>query len=277
MTRPVALLDGDIIAHRAAAALQQAIDWDGDGEVHHVTNAEEAAKAAQATADAWAALAGCKEAIVAFTGGNNFRKVVMPSYKSNRKGVAKPLAFAYAVRSVRDRFPHHVIDGLEADDVMGILATTLPKYAGAVMVTTDKDLRTVPGLHLNPMKDKKPVLVTPEEADYLWMMQTLTGDSTDGYSGIPKVGPKRAEAILGGPGRSLEALWDRVVHAYRKAGLTDQDALTTARVARILRREDYDKKTKEIRLWHPTTPESYSLVTGSSASTTSPSTPVSSP
>jgi hypothetical protein len=43
--------------------------------------------------------------------------------------------------------------------------------------------------------------------------------------------------------------WDTVVEAYEKAGLTEDDALVTARLARILRAEDYDGVN--IKLWEP--------------------------
>jgi hypothetical protein len=49
-------------------------------------------------------------------------------------------------------------------------------------------------------------------------------------------------------------MWRGVCKAYRAAKLTEADALTQARVARILRAQDYDKATKEILLWHPTLP-----------------------
>lgn len=89
-------------------------------------------------------------------------------------------------------------------------------------------------------------------ADWYWMSQTLSGDATDGYKGCPGVGPKRAADILGEPGRhELPELWERVVKAYEKAKLTEDDALVQARCARILRHTDYNLDTGEISLWTP--------------------------
>jgi hypothetical protein len=115
-----------------------------------------------------------------------------------------------------------------------------------------------PGRHLSPLKDDGIILISEAEANRRWMLQTLTGDTSDGYKGIPKIGPKRAAAILGNA-RTLAAMWRAVVTAYRDTGLTEDDALMTARVARILRNSDYDKTTKEIVLWHPTTPQRLAL------------------
>ena len=39
--------------------------------------------------------------------------------------------------------------------------------------------------------------------------------------------------------------------AYEKAGMTEDDALLTARLAYILHDKDYNEKTKEITLWTP--------------------------
>jgi DNA polymerase-1 len=144
---------------------------------------------------------------------------------------------------------------------MGLMLTGT--MAGkSVAVSLDKDLATVPGLHCNPAKGSVRA-VTEAAADRLWMTQTLTGDAVDGYGGAPGIGPAKAAKALLGRG-SLDALWRAVVETYRKVGLTEDDALTTARLARILRTGDYDKETEEVLLWHPTTPTRLSLSPSSS-------------
>jgi DNA polymerase-1 len=79
-----------------------------------------------------------------------------------------------------------------------------------------------------------------EEADKHFLMQCLTGDLTDGYSGLKGYGPKTAEKLLG-----QRPAWSLVEKAYLDAGLTKEDALTQARLARILRWEDWDAKKKK--------------------------------
>ena len=247
----IALIDGDIVAHRAAAGQQKTVIWEAGEEPMIIANVAASREAAFQTIEAWMLLAKCNQAIVTFTGTHNFRKRVLPTYKAHRKG-AKPFAFADTVKAVSDRWATRRVDGLEADDLMGIMATS-DKYRDAVVVTIDKDLRGVPGRHLNPIRDQAPVVVTEAEADYTWLTQVLTGDATDGYSGLPKCGPVKAAKLLHGKA-SVDAMWRAIVGAYKVGGLTETDALAMARVARILRREDYDKTTKEILLWHPTTP-----------------------
>jgi DNA polymerase-1 len=103
--------------------------------------------------------------------------------------------------------------------------------------------------------------VTESAGNHWHMMQTLAGDVTDGYTGIPGIGPKKAEKILDpfvktyGVGEIIDfdvvSAWHAIVAAYEKAGLTADDDLATARIARICRASDWNFKTKEVRLWTP--------------------------
>jgi DNA polymerase-1 len=249
----LALIDGDLIAYRAALGSQETFDWGDTGGKVSVTDPSAAAQAAIKLVSEWADMVSAKDVIVALTGPDKFRKRLLPSYNSNRTG-EKPLAHGAAVQSIKDTFPYHLINGLEGDDIMGILMTT-DKYADrAVIVSIDKDMRTIPGRLFNPTKDRKPRVIKPAEADYWWMYQTLCGDTIDGYKGCPGIGDKKAMKALGGIGNPLSSMWREVVMTYRLKKLTEEDALVQARMARILRREDYDKATKEVILWHPTTP-----------------------
>lgn len=80
------------------------------------------------------------------------------------------------------------------------------------------------------------------------MFQTLCGDSTDGYKGCPSVGAKTAEKILDVPTGDM---WSEVLATYEKKGLTYEDALIQARIARILRGDEYNLDTGEMNLWTP--------------------------
>ena len=83
---------------------------------------------------------------------------------------------------------------LEADDVLGIIAT-MPENKGKVtVVSDDKDLKTVgPSRLYRPMTDEL-LEISEADADRYFLTQVLTGDVTDGYKGIPGIGPKKAEA-----------------------------------------------------------------------------------
>lgn len=185
-----------------------------------------------------------------------WRKRVFPAYKENRKGVVKPELLMPLKEYLEESHPSYRRPFLEADDIMGILSTDPTLVKGRkVIVSEDKDMKTIPGWLFNPEKDKKPHLISEEEADYWHLYQTLVGDATDGYPGCPKVGPVGAKALLGEPEARkflhLHEAWPRIVEQFGRKGLTEEDALVQARVARICRSSDYDFKRKEVILWSP--------------------------
>ena len=91
------------------------------------------------------------------------------------------------------------------------------------------------------------VTITKEEGDRWHLIQTMAGDQTDGYAGVPTIGIKRADALLTDRG----ATWQTVLETFLEKGLTEEDALRNARLAKILQCENYDFTNQEPRLWSP--------------------------
>jgi DNA polymerase-1 len=83
------------------------------------------------------------------------------------------------------------------------------------------------------------------------MLQTLTGDTTDGYPGCKGIGPVNADKVLEGLG-TPEEMWEAVVEAYRKKGFGREFALQQARCAFILR-HGYWAPGTGVKLWEPAT------------------------
>jgi DNA polymerase-1 len=247
----ILLIDGDIVAYMFAAASEQTIDW-GDGVVTCSANLDTAKLNVDEHITGLLEELKATEYAVALSDPDvNFRKSIYPPYKSHRKDVRQPI-----IRRALEEYlveKHHAKrkPGLEGDDVLGIMATNpklFPKH-DKIIVSDDKDMQTVPCKLYRLGKMQR---VEPHHADYFHLYQTLTGDPTDGYPGLPNVGPVKAQAILcGKPEEGPEVVWSLVVEAYEKRGLTEADALVQARCARILRHEDYDYKRKEPILWHP--------------------------
>lgn len=186
-----------------------------------------------------------------------WRKRVLPTYKQARGLARKPILLKPLRDYIHEVYTTWQRPSLEGDDVLGILMTNPSIIPGEkICVSEDKDLRTIPGLHAT-MRDVlrewggfAPIReVTKQEADFFHMRQALMGDTTDGYSGCPGIGPKSADKLL--EGQLWDDIWPIVVKAYVKAGLSEVEALQTARVARILRHGDYDYTKKEVRLWNP--------------------------
>lgn len=250
----IALLDGDIIAFRCAAACQQTLDWGDGSEKTLSVDTETAISTALDMVRNWTELARCKVPLVCFSADLNWRHAIYPDYKISRRGGSKPQAYGAVVEAIEAEFKAIRMDGLEADDVMGILATSpAEQYRGAVIVTLDKDLATVPGRHVNPNKDIMVRRISPQVADFNWHLQTLMGDRTDDIPGIHGVGPKKAEKIL--QEAPYNDYWGAILGAYQAAGLGGTEAILNARLTRILRRTDYDRENNEVILWHPTNPE----------------------
>jgi DNA polymerase-1 len=139
------------------------------------------------------------------------------------------------------------LPSLEGDDMIGLWATAPTRRMEQVIVSVDKDLKTVPGLLFNPDRGLDGVVAISEaEAARYHLTQTLTGDTTDNYPGCKGIGPVKAAQIL-----DRDCSWSAVVKAYEKIGLSEADALVQARIARVLQHGDYDADTRELTLWEP--------------------------
>lgn len=274
------LLDGDITAYQFALKAERPIDW---GEGHWTLHAD----ASQTIARMEDYLARLREDLeadeikIVLSDKVNFRKGILPSYKQNRKDVRRPVCLAAMRQHMLDEWDAWVRPALEGDDVLGILATSTQIIQGEkVVVSVDKDMRTIPGPLINlkkaaVLKADKAItstieaieVISEEDADRYHLEQTLTGDTTDGYAGCPGVGPAKAKALLDDPHTLVEketktgktqwakgepcSAWEAIVCQFQKAGFGAEEALTQARVARILRASDYNFKRKEPRLWLP--------------------------
>jgi 5'-3' exonuclease len=191
--------------------------------------------------------------------GETFRHAILPTYKANRAFVRRPQQLVDLQAMVSERRPHPVtrFKALEADDVCGIYSGWLQRAGGCypIIVSPDKDMRSIPGLLYDPKHPEVGVEeITHSAADRMHLYQTLIGDPVDGYTGCPGMGKAQANKLLDGCSHSSpEAQWGWVLGAFTSRGHSATFALTQARVARILRADDWNSKTKEPILWEPPT------------------------
>lgn len=240
--KPLLLLDGDLILYRNTIACEREIQWDEQNWVLFL-NAENAWENIQSAIAHIQKELESDRVILTFSQGRSFRYNLLPTYKDNRKATRKPLGYAHIVDRAKNSYPWRSFEGLEADDVMGILATK-PSGSQNIIVSDDKDMKTIPG---QLFRQGELLTVTQEQADYWHLYQTLIGDPTDGFTGLPGCGPKTAEKLLVGSASP----WGDIVKAFEAKGLTEADAVTQARLARILRASDWDAEKKEINYWTP--------------------------
>lgn len=282
----VLLVDADYYAYNAASQVTKVVEWeDGilttyadwlDAKQIFLTHLEAIQSALPKS------LRGAPM-VMCFTDTENWRKEVLPTYKSGRSG--KPLAYRHLVNWIKEEYECFQRPTLEGDDCMGILSTAprLVKAQEAIIVSPDKDFNTIPGRFLwwdSHGGQHELKTVSLKEADDWHMLQTLMGDTTDGYTGCPGMGRSGAEEFLkepymvyqeervlkSGPRKGQaewqwkkrplaegETLWQAIVALFEKAGSSEEYALQQARVARICRAEDFNLREKQVILWNPPT------------------------
>ena len=225
------LLDGDIVIYQPYCVFNEDDDQSRKLIAKNInTKIERLMEAAE-----------CNTYIMFVTTKFNFRDHLVDDYKANRQDVERPVNLAWAKRWAVDNLNTHFHKGMEADDLLGTHQTD-----DTVIWSLDKDLRQIPGSHLDDATQKV-VEVTDlgsleDRGKKVYFdgtlglyFQLLTGDSTDNIvgcgireltvykSGAKKgqeyykrkgVGPKKALALLAD--LDLDAALDVVVDEYKK-------------------------------------------------------------
>lgn len=242
MPKTKLLIDGDILLYQSIAGTERELEFE-PGVYILTTYIDDAKDAFKDKLQGLLNKANIDEYVLALSGDKNFRQELYPLYKAPRKSMRKPLGFKDFKLWVCEEYLPAIKPDIEADDVLGILATK--PGTDHVIWSIDKDLMQIPGKHL---VDGKIKVVTKEEGDYYHLFQTLIGDTTDNYPGCPGIGKVKAEKVLL---NNTRPLWAEVVKLFDQAGLTEDDALTQARVARILQWNNWDMETQTVKHWNP--------------------------
>ena len=197
MNKTLLLVDGSSYLYRAFHAMPDLRNADGSptGAIYGMINMLRRLRQEYA-----AAYIAC----VFDAKGKTFRDDLYPEYKANRASMPEDLArqiepIHEVVRAMG--WPILMVEGIEADDVIGTLAVQAASLGLDTVVSTgDKDLAqlvndrvTLVNTMSNEKLDRDGVIakfgVPPERiVDYL----TLVGDTVDNVPGVEKVGPKTA-------------------------------------------------------------------------------------
>ena len=230
MTTPLVLVDGSSYFFRAFHALPPLSNSAGQplGAVYGVVNMiKRLIKDYQPE----------RIAIIFDAKGKTFRDDLYPAYKANRPPMPDDLRSQFQpMVDVLDAMglPLLIIEGVEADDVIGALAVQATAASiDTVISTGDKDIAQLVNQHvtlINTMSNTSMDIAGVEEKfgvapsliiDYL----ALIGDTSDNVPGINKVGPKTAVKWLKAYGDldGVVANADKItgkVGEYLRAGLT---------------------------------------------------------
>jgi 5'-3' exonuclease len=176
----VALIDGDLVAYRAAASCK----GEDPSEIACI-RAEKTIRqilAATDSPDYWLFLSG----------SSNFRYDIYPDYKANRRDVVRPQWLQVVREFLLMEWDASVTDGYEADDALGIKQSELTAIKFTpIICTLDKDLRQIPGVHYNWVKEI--IDVVDSRCSFInFYTQLLLGDKSDnipGFDGMARIKP----------------------------------------------------------------------------------------
>ena len=176
-------------------------------------------------------------AVVFDAKGKTFRDEIYPEYKANRPSMPDELRSQIApIHEIVKHMgiPLLIVDGVEADDVIGTLARQATEAKMNVLVSTgDKDMAQLVNEHItliNTMTDSVMDIdgvvdkfgVRPDQIiDYL----ALVGDTSDNIPGVPKCGPKTAVKWLAAY-ESLQGVMDRADEVKGKVGEYLRESIT---------------------------------------------------
>ena len=278
-----ALLDADILLYIASRGAEDKIDWEDGSDPVITANFDKGVSIVTDVITRWHRMSGMDDYAIVFSDRINpcFRNAIYPIYKLHRVGYERPELYDILSDWIKDNTTAdwYLWDTLEADDTLGIIQMEMNREGHPTcIVSIDKDMLTIPGKHLNPNKTDDPgpmppgpkqqnnatlTDVSPAEADYNWMMQTVAGDRVDNYKGAPGIGAKGAAKLLDPHFGDLDGMWNAALDGFAdqwdkpnwsaKFQFEDpfDEALANARCARILRDGDFNRATGEVKLWTP--------------------------
>ena len=241
------LIDADWLVYNSCCACEEDTRWN-EWQHQLTSDVRDCLSLIENRLDVYKNIAQDKHDIVmCFTSYPTFRHEIFPDYKINRIGKRKPLALKNTINKVKERYECITYPNLEGDDVLGLLATN-GRYDNPIIVSVDKDMRTIPCKLLAAEEIEH---ITNKKATRHWFEMSMAGDAGDGILGIKGMGMVTASKTLADTPDTKEALWSKVQETYTKKGYTIADAILNARLTRILREGDYNYQTGEVKLWNP--------------------------
>lgn len=235
-------IDADFYAYRCCQSNEEELDW-GEDLITIASNFKNVIRQFKSEIDSMVKRFDASSVTLYFSDTSNYRKVVDPEYKGKRTK-RKPVGYRKLLEWCTTNYKVVRVKNVEADDALGMDCHLSPEEF--ILVSPDKDMKQISCPQFDGENER---YVTPEDADLFFWTQCLTGDPVDGYKGVPGVGAVGAQKIL----REVKDgnYWPTILDAYTKAGLTEEDAIRNARLARILRPGEYNSTTQEPILWTP--------------------------
>ena len=216
----LALIDGDIVAHRCAASIEPTkIKPEREEASLAIRRADELLYRIITTLET-------DKYRVYLSGSENFRYHLYPDYKANRRNLPRPQELDSVRGFLAGEWNAQVCSGYEADDGIGIAAKE-----GFVICSIDKDFKQIAGTHYNFVTESIEE-VDDGQAAYNFWAHMLIGDSSDNVRGVDGIGPVKAR-------RALQGLSSKEMEATVMDLYGDRERFFLNRMLlRILRSED---------------------------------------
>lgn len=241
MSEVVALVDGDGLLHRCAAAVERELylvmkgrdarqfDYHKDataflessgGDLWHrkdLGSEEQAIAMLDGLVNKIRTDLACPLRFFIGGPGPTFRHSIarLNKYKDGRK--PKPSHMAALRKFAIAKYGAEEASFEEVDDVISYTQRSRRADGKAgIIVSNDKDLDQVPGSHYDWTKGVWHDVSEDSAHRWVWV-QTLSGDSTDGVAGCWKVGPAKASAAIDeiySESREVGHVWTYIVAAY---------------------------------------------------------------
>jgi DNA polymerase-1 len=221
------LIDGDIVAFRAAASCEKKNPVTGQMETMEPRGI--ALARTRETMEQLFETNRSDDQATYISGESNFRFALYPQYKANRPAW-RPKWLEDCKEMLITEYGGIVTLGYEADDGIGIEATRLGP-ANITICSIDKDLKQLPGRHHNWVRNEY-TDVDDVQGLYNFYWHCLVGDSSDNVKGCPKIGEVRATNLLA-RGSTPRDWFDLVRNAFAN----DDAFLLTGKLIWVLREE----------------------------------------
>ena len=145
MSKTTLLIDADVLAFEAAVVAEEPIEWKEELWTVHADMALAKARVINKIQEFRENLK-CENVVLCLSDRANFRRKLYPEYKANRAKSRLPIILRQVKQWIIDELGGVLWANLEADDVISILATDKAMDEETIIVSIDKDFKSVPGI-----------------------------------------------------------------------------------------------------------------------------------
>jgi DNA polymerase-1 len=161
------------------------------------------------------------------SGTENFRYVLYPEYKANRKNKPQPLWLNDVKQHLVKNWNCDITEGYEADDAIGMNA-----HGDFIVCSIDKDLTQIEGRHYNFVQNRMFEMDEESAARVVYYL-LMVGDTSDNIQGVGGIGKTKAPRIIE-QYQDIDRLHEYVKDLYGD----DERFQINLRLLRVLRSEE---------------------------------------